>query len=164
MFWATRTVTTEMVRTAKSRNIPLPKKLNQSTGKVSNRQTGFNDASWGRSTRAYVRGIDVNLSSKNFDIIIRRAMAFARKSRHAEDNLKTETSAGASVVVCFILFYLLLHFLNYPSVSVISFSFIMSPIHLTRFIFFITSPAHMTPDIFTPFIIFLSFKEVVVVL
>jgi hypothetical protein len=81
-----------MVRTAKNRNITLPKKLNQSTGKISNRQTGFNDASWGRSTRAYVRGIDVNLSSKNFDIIIHRAMAFARKSRRAED--KTETSTG----------------------------------------------------------------------
>ena len=70
----------------------MPKKLNQSTGKISNRQTGFNDASWGKSTRAYVRGIDTNLSSKNFDIIIRRAMAFAKKSRRAED--KTETSTG----------------------------------------------------------------------
>jgi hypothetical protein len=79
-----------MVRTAKSRNIILPKKLNQATGKISNRQTGFNDASWGRSTRAYVQGIKQNLSSKNFDLIIQRAMAFARKSRHVED--KTEAS------------------------------------------------------------------------
>jgi hypothetical protein len=90
--WATRTITTEMVRTAKGRNISLPKKLNHSTGKTSNRQTGFNDASWGKSTRAYVRGIDLNLSDKNFDIIIHRAMEFARKSRRAED--KTETSAA----------------------------------------------------------------------
>lgn len=82
-----------MVRTAKGRNISLPKKLNHSTGKASNRQTGFNDASWGRLTRAYVQGIDLNLSSKNFDIIIRRAMEFARKSRRAED--KTETSAAS---------------------------------------------------------------------
>jgi hypothetical protein len=52
---------------------------------------GFNDASWGKSTRAYVRGIDTNLSSKSFDIIIHHAMAFARKSRRAaDDNLKTE--------------------------------------------------------------------------
>jgi hypothetical protein len=87
-----------MVRTAKGRNILLPKKLNQSTGKVSNRQTGFNDASWGKSTRAYVRGIDSNLSSKNFDIITQRAMAFARKSRRAEDTVKsgeTSTASGA---------------------------------------------------------------------
>jgi hypothetical protein len=83
-----------MVRTAKgTRNISLPKKLNHSTGKTSNRQTGFNDASWGSSTRAYVRGIDSNLSSKSFDTIVRRAMEYARKSRRAED--KTETSAAS---------------------------------------------------------------------
>ena len=82
----------EMVRTAKGQNISLPKKINHSTGKSSNRQTGFNDASWGKSTRAYVRGIDLNLSSKSFDVIIRRAMDFARKSRSAVD--KTETSAS----------------------------------------------------------------------
>jgi hypothetical protein len=93
MLWATRTITTDMVRTAKGRNISLPKKLNQSTGKVSNRQTGFNDASWGKSTRAYVRGIERNLCSENFDKIIRRSMAFARKSRRAAD--KTETSAAS---------------------------------------------------------------------
>jgi hypothetical protein len=99
--WATCTVTTEMVRTAKGRNISLPKKLNQSTGKISNRQTGFNDASWGKSTRAYVRGIDVNLSSKSFDIIIRRAMEFARKSRRASAEDKTEitTQAGDAMPV-----------------------------------------------------------------
>jgi hypothetical protein len=90
-----------MVRTAKGRNISLPKKLNQSTGKISNRQTGFNDASWGKSTRAYVRGIDVNLSSKSFDIIIRRAMEFARKSRRASAEDKTEitTQAGDAMPV-----------------------------------------------------------------
>jgi hypothetical protein len=85
-----------MVRTAKGRNISLPKKLNQSTGKVSNRQTGFNDASWGKSTRAYVRGIDANLSSESFDKIIHRAMAFARKSRRAEDSGKSEPSTGTA--------------------------------------------------------------------
>jgi hypothetical protein len=81
-----------MVRSAKGKNISLPKKLNQSTGKISNRQTGFNDASWGKSTRAYVQGINRNLSSKNFDVIIHRAMAFARKSRRVEDKTETSTS------------------------------------------------------------------------
>jgi hypothetical protein len=90
MLWATSTVTTEMVRTAKNRNISMPKKLNQSTGKISNRQTGFNDASWGGSTRAYVRGIDTNLSSKSFDLIIQRAKAFAKKSRRAIDSTSSE--------------------------------------------------------------------------
>ena len=83
-----------MVRTAKGRNITLPKKLNQATGKISNRQTGFNDASWGRSTQFYVQGINKNLSNKNFDLIIQRAMVFARKSRRIED--RTETRASTS--------------------------------------------------------------------
>jgi hypothetical protein len=86
-----------MVRTAKgNKNISLPKKLNLSTGKDSNRQTGFNDASWGKSTRAYVRGIDRNLSSKNFDKIISRAMEFARKSRRPEDKTETSTAGGGA--------------------------------------------------------------------
>ncbi|KAG2110398.1 uncharacterized protein F5147DRAFT_652007 [Suillus discolor] len=50
---ATRTITIEMVLTAKGKSIPLPKTLNHSTGKVSNRQTGFNDVTWGSSTRSY---------------------------------------------------------------------------------------------------------------
>jgi hypothetical protein len=84
-----------MVHSAKGKNIQIPKKLNQSTGKISNRQTGFNDASWGRSTRAYVQGIKRNLSSKNFDIIIQRAIKLARKSRRVED--KTETSVNSAI-------------------------------------------------------------------
>ena len=87
-----------MVHTAKNRNILLPKKLNQSTGKISNCQTGFNDASWGGSTCAYVRGIDTNLSNKYFDIIIDRAKGFARKSRRAAGastkNKTAESSAA----------------------------------------------------------------------
>ena len=93
--WATSTITIDMVHSAKGKNIQIPKKLNQSTGKISNRQTGFNDASWGRSTRAYVQGIKQNLSSKNFDIIIQRAIKLARKSRRVED--KTETSVNSAI-------------------------------------------------------------------
>ena len=54
----------------------------------------------GGSTRAYVRGIDANLFNKNFDKIIDRAMAFARKSRRAtgvSTETKTETSAGDTI-------------------------------------------------------------------
>ena len=86
-----------MVRTAKSRNISLPKTVNQSTGKASNRQTGFSDASWGTSTRAYVQGIELHLSNKNFDKIIDRAKEFARKSRRAEDNTQTSAPSGYAV-------------------------------------------------------------------
>ena len=81
-----------MVRTAKGRNITLPKKLNQATGKISNRQTGFNDASWGRSIRFYVQGINNNLSDKNFNLIIQHAMVFARNSQRVEDRTETSTS------------------------------------------------------------------------
>ena len=98
--WATCTVTVEMIHTAKSKNIPLPKTLNQPMGKISNCQTGFNDATWGGSTHAYVRGINANLSNKNFNKIIDRAMAFARKSRHAtgvNTETKTKTSAGDTI-------------------------------------------------------------------
>lgn len=89
-----------MVRAAKgNKNISLPKKLNPSTGKDSNRQTGFNDASWGASTRAYVRGIDQNLSSKNFDKIIRCAKEFARKCRRSEEKTETSTAGGSAQVI-----------------------------------------------------------------
>lgn len=84
-----------MVHSAKGRNITLPKKINQSTGKISNRQSGFNDVSWGKSTRAYVQGIKRNLSSKNFDVIIHNATKFAKKSRRFED--KTETSIDSAI-------------------------------------------------------------------
>ncbi|KAG2337210.1 hypothetical protein BDR05DRAFT_1005226 [Suillus weaverae] len=40
---STHTLTISMVLAAKGKSIPLPKTLNHSTGKVSNRQTGFNN-------------------------------------------------------------------------------------------------------------------------
>jgi hypothetical protein len=83
-----------MVGLAKGRNISLPRKVNHSTGRVSNRQTGFNDASWGKVTRDYVQGIDLNLSNESFDKIIRCAKAFARKSRRAGDESQAGTSAN----------------------------------------------------------------------
>ena len=95
--WATHMITTEMVCTAKSRNILLLKKLNQSTGKISNRQTGFNDSSWGVSTRAYVRSINASLSPENFDKVIHHAEAFARKSRCVKDKTKTSTSTHDAI-------------------------------------------------------------------
>ena len=71
-------------------------------GKISNHQTSFNDASWGGSTCAYVQGIKTNLSNKNFDISIDRAMEFARKSQRAtgaSTKSKTETSAGDAMEI-----------------------------------------------------------------
>ena len=48
------------------------------------------------ATRAYVRGIDTNLSNKYFDIIIDRAKGFARKSRRAAGaSTENKTAEGA---------------------------------------------------------------------
>ena len=62
--------------------------------KASNCWTGFNNASWGKSTRAYIHDIYSNLSSKNFNKIIHCTMEFARKSRCAKDRTETSTASG----------------------------------------------------------------------
>ena len=94
--FATGTITIEMIRTAKGKTISLPKTLNYSTGKVSNRQTGFNDATWGKSTRSYVNGINENLADDMFELIIRRAKGFAKMSRNTQD--KSDQTANVDAV------------------------------------------------------------------
>jgi hypothetical protein len=94
--FATGTITIEMIRTAKGKTISLPKTLNYSTGKVSNRQTGFNDATWGKSTRSYVNGINENLADDMFELIIRRAKGFAKTSRQTQD--KSDRTANVNAV------------------------------------------------------------------
>ncbi|KAG2114136.1 hypothetical protein DEU56DRAFT_761879 [Suillus clintonianus] len=79
----TRTITIEMVLAAKGKSIPLPKTLNHSTGKVSNRQTGFNDVTWGSSTRSYVKSIVKSLREEKFQAIITSAKEFSKKSHHS---------------------------------------------------------------------------------
>ncbi|KAG2110497.1 hypothetical protein DEU56DRAFT_920176 [Suillus clintonianus] len=80
---ATRTITIEMVLAAKGKSIPLPKTLNHSTGKVSNRQTGFNDVTWGSSTRSYVKSIVKSLREEKFQAIITSAKEFSKKSHRS---------------------------------------------------------------------------------
>jgi hypothetical protein len=84
---ATRTLTVEMIHAAKGRNVTLPKTLNHSTGKISNRQTGFNDITWGETTRKYVRSISKAYKKKpeKFDEIIICAKEFSKKSCCADD-------------------------------------------------------------------------------
>ncbi|KAG0705983.1 hypothetical protein DFH29DRAFT_1028190 [Suillus ampliporus] len=67
MLIATRTITIKMVLAAKGKSIPLPKTLNHSTGKVSNRQMGFNDITW----------------DEKFQAIITSAKEFSKKSHHS---------------------------------------------------------------------------------
>ncbi|KAG1844763.1 hypothetical protein C8R48DRAFT_678368 [Suillus tomentosus] len=86
--WSTRTLTIKMVQAAKNKtSISLPKTMNQSTGKVSCRQTGFNDISWGTSTRAYAKAIMKNLREDKFEVIIASAMEFSKKSRRPGDDV-----------------------------------------------------------------------------
>jgi hypothetical protein len=79
------TITIEMIHTAKGKTISLPKTLNYSMGKVSNQQTGFNNATWGKSTCLYVNGINQNLADNMFELIICQAKGFAKTSRHTQD-------------------------------------------------------------------------------
>jgi hypothetical protein len=85
---ATGTLTVEMIHAAKGRNVTLPKTLNHSTGKISSRQTGFNDITWGGTTRKYVRSISKAYKKKpeKFDEIITRAKEFSKKNRRANDS------------------------------------------------------------------------------
>jgi hypothetical protein len=80
-----------MVHAAKGRNVTLPKTLNPSTGKISSRQTGFNDITWGETTRRYVRSISKAYRKKpeKFDEIIARAKDISKKSRRTDDDTGT---------------------------------------------------------------------------
>jgi hypothetical protein len=75
-----------MIGAAKGRNVTLPKTLNHSTGKISNRQTGFNDVTWGPMTRKYVKSISKAYKKKpeKFNEIIACAKEFSKKSHHAD--------------------------------------------------------------------------------
>ncbi|KAG1721176.1 uncharacterized protein EDB91DRAFT_1064536, partial [Suillus paluster] len=86
--WSTRTLTIKMVQAAKNKtSISLPKTMNQTTGKVSCWQTGFNDVSWGTSTRAYAKAIMKNLHEDKFEVIIASAMEFSKKKSHPGDDV-----------------------------------------------------------------------------
>ncbi|KAG1859496.1 hypothetical protein C8R48DRAFT_774836 [Suillus tomentosus] len=80
---ATRTITIEMVLTAKGKSIPLPKTLNHSTSKVSNHQTGINDITWGSSTRSYVKLIMRSFRDEKFQAVITSAKEFSKKSHRS---------------------------------------------------------------------------------
>src|ERR1700728_3864094 len=97
--FATGTITIETIRMAKGKTISLPKTLNYSMGKVSNRQTGFNDATWGKSTRSYVIGIN-NLSDDMFELIICHAKEFVKMSHqtHSKGEFDQMATGGAAKV------------------------------------------------------------------
>ncbi|KAG1812060.1 uncharacterized protein BJ212DRAFT_1301602 [Suillus subaureus] len=59
-------------------SISLLKMMNQSTGKMSYQQTGFNDISW---------GYQKNLHEDKFEVIIASAMEFSKKKSHPGDDI-----------------------------------------------------------------------------
>jgi hypothetical protein len=80
---------------SKGQNVPLPKTLNLSTGKISTQQTGFNNATWGDSTSTFVRLISKAFAHKEhkFEEIIASTKEFSKKSRRP-DNSADGTPAG----------------------------------------------------------------------
>ncbi|KAG1871595.1 hypothetical protein F4604DRAFT_1681411 [Suillus subluteus] len=84
--WSTHTLTIKMVQVAKNKtSISLPKTMNQSTGKVSCQQTGFNDISWGTLMCAYAKAIVKNLCEDKFEVIVASAMEFLKKKSPGDD-------------------------------------------------------------------------------
>ncbi|KAG1860196.1 hypothetical protein DFJ58DRAFT_726209 [Suillus subalutaceus] len=82
-----------MVLTAKGKSIPLPKTLNYSTSKVSNHQTGFNDITWGSSTRSYVKSIVKSFQDEKFQAVITSAKEFSKKSHRSGNDRAVDDAA-----------------------------------------------------------------------
>ena len=74
-----------MVRNAKGKVPTLPKQINQSTGKVSNQLTGFNEVVWGKRCQSYVKSAK-KLSASRFDEIITLASEFMKTTHHIIDD------------------------------------------------------------------------------
>ena len=70
-----------MIRNTGKPPSPLPKSLNNSTGKFSTRGTGFNDSSWGEQTRGLVKLIVHKLWQESFDKVVAGAKEITKKTR-----------------------------------------------------------------------------------
>lgn len=62
---------------------PLPRSFNRSTGELSIKGTGFNDAYWGEQTRGLIKLIVKELLPDSYDKIFTRARDMAKKTRGA---------------------------------------------------------------------------------
>ncbi len=85
---ATGTLTVEMARASKGKSVILPRTLNLSTGKESKRQMGFNDAAWGKATRAYATSA-CSLTNAKFDVVTTEAQEFMKPIRARNKTLDT---------------------------------------------------------------------------
>jgi hypothetical protein len=74
---ASGTLTISVARAnARGRSISLPTNFNHCTGRESKIKTGFNDTTWGDSTRQYTESAS-NLADKKFNAIIKEAEQYA---------------------------------------------------------------------------------------
>ena len=66
---ASGTLTIAVARSGNGKNVTLPRTFNYFTGKETKRQTGFNDAAWGKTTRSYTTSARSLTKAKFHDII-----------------------------------------------------------------------------------------------
>ena len=78
---------------------PLPKSLNQSTGKYSTQATGFNDASLGENTCSLVKLITHKLRPKSYNKIVEGTRAFAKKTCGVIDLTADEPPTEFAMIV-----------------------------------------------------------------
>jgi hypothetical protein len=73
-------ITVEMVQNGKPGKIsPLPKLINQATGKVSKQAISFNEVIWGKRCMSYVKSAK-GLSSSRFDEIVEISTGFMKNT------------------------------------------------------------------------------------
>lgn len=83
LLYGSETITLEMIQTTSKAPTQLPKTLNQSTGKYSTQETGFNDVSCSELTCTLLKLITVMLQPESYNKIVTGAKAIAVKTRRA---------------------------------------------------------------------------------
>jgi len=76
-----------MVQKAKGRVPTLPKQVNQSTDKVLNQLTCFNEVMWGKCWESYVK-LAKNLSNSHFDEVVNLTVKCLKTTHHIIVNVK----------------------------------------------------------------------------
>jgi hypothetical protein len=72
-------LTIAMVQATKGKVIPLPRTINQYSGKES-KKTEFSDSTWGEKSRSYAKSV-CTLSKGKFDVVIKEAQAYVKPTR-----------------------------------------------------------------------------------
>jgi hypothetical protein len=73
-----------MVQKAKGKVPTLPKQINHATGKVSNQSMAFNEVTWGKRCKSYVKSAK-KLSNTRYDEVVRLATEFMKVNHRLVD-------------------------------------------------------------------------------